>query len=385
MRIMYIIKSFAMKAGVERVMSDKMNWLVEHGYEVSMVTYEQGDHPFAFPLSDRVRHYKLDARFFKLYQYPLWQRPFRMRQMRRRFRDGLQQAVDSERPDIIITTTYSMKVLDIIVSVRTNARRLIESHVACCTVRKSYEYMEKPLLRPLASLYDRWTFARIARFEKLIVLTHGDASEWRRYIKNVEIIPNPVTSYPDMVPPHDGTCHRIIAVGRLQNQKGFDMLIDAFALIADRCPEWHVDIFGSGDDRDMLLDRIQQKGLAGRVNILSPVDNIYDEYKNSDFYVFSSRYEGFGLVLVEAMSCGVPCVSFRCKYGPEEIIHDGVDGLLAEDGNVQNLADKMLWMTVHTPERLAMGQESRKSAYKYQKDTVMRHWAKLFETIKAVK
>ena len=379
MKIMYIIKSFAMKAGVERVISDKMNYLVEHGYEVIMVTYEQGNHPHAFLLNPSIPHYNIDARFFKLSQMPVWRRPLERKSMCRRFKKGLQAAIDQEQPDIIIATTYSMKLLGIILKVRTNAHRLLESHIACYTVRKAFDYREKPLLKFFAALYDKMVFARIRKFEKLIVLTQGDAHDWKQYIDNVTVIPNPVTLYPDEVLPHDGKDHRIIAAGRLHEQKGFDLLIDSFAFIADKCPGWRIDIYGSGEDEQKLQDSIRQNGLEGRINILPPTSDIYKEYQRSDFLVMSSRYEGFGLVLVEAMSCGIPCVSFRCKYGPEEIIHDGEDGLLVKDGNIEELATKMLWMIRHDEERLQMGEKARQTARSYEKDTVMREWITLFD------
>lgn len=382
MRIMYIIKAFAMKAGVERVVSDKLNYLAENGYEVSMITYEQGNHPHAFPLHPSVRHYSLDARFFKLSQMPIWKRPMVMRQMRRRFKEGLQQAVDNEQPDIIIATTYSMKLLDIILNVQTKAHRLIESHIACYTVRKAYDYRYNPILHNIAKLYDKWAFRNMGKFEKLIVLTQGDAQDWGQYMKDVVIIPNPVTSYPDSIKPHDGSDHRIICVGRLNEQKGFDMLIEAFSLIADQCPEWHVDIFGSGEDEQKLVNSIHQYHLEGRINIFPPTSSIYDEYQKSEFYVFSSRYEGFGLVLIEAMSCGIPCISFRCKYGPEEIITDGTDGLLVKDQDIHDLACKMIWMIEHPEERITMGVNARKNALHYKKENVMKQWIDLFESQK---
>ena len=381
MRIMYIIKAFAMKAGVERVVSDKMNYLASHGYSISMVTYEQGDHPHAFQLHSSIRHYSLDARFFKLSQLPVWKRPLTLQQMRCRFKEGLQEAIDKEQPDIIVATTYSMKVLDVILKIHTKAHRLLESHIACYTVRKAYDYRNHALLRNIAKVYDKWAFRNIGKFEKLIVLTHGDAQDWSQYIKDVVIIPNPVTTYPEKIKPHDGTGRRIICAGRLYEQKGFDILIEAFSLIADKCPDWHIDIFGSGEDKDKLHSLIQSKGLSKCIRIQPPTANIYNEYQQSEFYVFSSRYEGFGLVLIEAMSCGIPCVSFRCKYGPEEIIADGEDGLLARDGDANDLADKMLWMISHTEERLRMGQKARENVRRFQKETIMRQWVELFGLI----
>lgn len=379
MRIMYIIKSFAMKAGVERVMSDKMNYLVKHGYEVTMVTYEQGNHQHAFPLNDAIHYHNIDACFYRLYYMPVWKRPLERIRMRRRFRLGLQKIVDEECPDIIITTTYSMKLLDIILNVHSKAHRIIESHIACYTVRKAYDYRDNPVLRRIAAVYDKWAFHQIGKFEKLIVLTKGDAQDWSKYIKNVEIIPNPVTIYPESIESHDGSTYRIIAVGRLHEQKGYDMLIDAFALIASKCPEWHIDIFGNGEDRDKLLQLVQEKGLSDRISINEPTDKIYDEYQTSDFFVLSSRYEGFPLVLNEAMSCGIPCVAFRCKYGPEDAIIDGENGLLVENGNVTDLAQKILWMTGHLAECASMGIAARKAARRYMPDIIMTQWINLFK------
>ena len=118
-----------------------------------------------------------------------------------------------------------------------------------------------------------------------------------------------------------------------------DLLIEAFSLIASSIPDWHIDIYGHGIDEELLKTMIHYIQLEGRIVLRGLTDKIFDEYRRSQFFVLSSRYEGFGLVLVEAMTCGIPCVSFCCEYGPEEIINNEVDGLLVSDGNVKELAD----------------------------------------------
>ncbi len=381
MRIMYILRSFAVKAGTERVISDKMNYLSGKGHKVSMVTYEQGKHPHAFPLIPDIQHYNIDAPFFTLGKYPLWKRYIKTLQMRHHFAKSLQQTIDKEQPDILIATTYSMKLLDIVLKVKTSAHRLLESHVASYTVRKTFDFRNRPFLRRIAALYDEMVFSRLKRFEKVIALTQGDAKDWSKYTKNVMVIPNPVTFYPETVKQHDGSGHRIICVGRIHEQKGFDMLIQAFAMIADKCPEWHIDIFGNGEDEQMLLEEIHKHQLDGRIVINKPTNHIYEEYQDSDFFVLSSRYEGYPLVLNEAMSCGIPCVAFRCKYGPEDAITHGVNGLLAEDGNVEDLAQQILWMIEHPTERLAMGEKARTDTYRYLLETIMFQWEKLFNSL----
>ncbi|WP_044110591.1 glycosyltransferase family 4 protein [Xylanibacter brevis] len=378
-RIIYVLKSFALKAGTERVMSDKMNYLADHGYDVTLVTYEQGTHPLAFPLHSSIRHVDLDTRFFLVDKYGFLRRFFKKLQLRRQFKNRLQIQLDELHPDILITTTYSIKLIDIILSIKTSAFRLIESHVACYTVKKTYDYRNKPFHRLIAARYDDVVLNKVAKADYFISLTQGDAADWSQYVPNVIVIPNPVTYIPETVIPHNGTSHRIICVGRLHEQKGFDLLIDAFSIVANRCSGWRIDIFGEGSNKEVLERKIRHYNLESSITLNSPISNIYDEYQRSDFLVLSSRYEGFGLVLVEAMSCGIPCVSFKCKYGPEEIIIDGENGLLAENGNVEDLAAKMLWMIEHEEERKMMGKQARKDVHKYEMNVIMTKWDELFK------
>ena len=215
----------------------------------------------------------------------------------------------------------------------------------------------------------------------MVALTDGDANDWRKYVSKVLVIPNPVTYYPQKIFQYNGKRKRIICVGRLHEQKGFDMLIDAFAQISNQCQDWTVDIFGDGSDKALLLSKIKHYCLEERVVINSPTSQIYDEYMRSDFLVLSSRYEGFPLVLNEAMSCGIPCVAFRCKYGPEDAIEDGVNGLLAENGNIDDLANKILWMIMHPEERLRMGIRARETSLNYDIQSIMNKWTDLFDRI----
>ena len=380
MKIVYILKSMAPIGGLERVICDKMNYLACHGYNVTLVTYEQGNHPFAFQVDSRISHYDLDVRFFMLYSYSLWKRLYYYLKFRSIFKKRLQGVIDSVNPDIIIANSYSMNVADIITSIRTKAYRIMESHVAFYVMRKSSSYKGNPLLYGLAKLYDWQTGVAVGRFDKVVTLTKGDACDWQKLTDRVEVIPNPVTCYLDNVLEHTGDNHRIICAGRLSEQKGYDLLIEAFALIAPQCQQWHIDIFGTGDDETMLRRLIADRNLQERILIHEPSEDIYREYQTSDFLVLSSRYEGFALVLAESASCGIPSVAFRCKYGPEDFLSDGENGLLVTDGDINELAEKMLWMINHQEERLRMGVKAREMAKKYQIDSVMKRWEVLFNT-----
>ena len=381
MKILYLIKAYTRKAGTERVLCDKMNYLVEHGYEIHLVTYSQGNHPYAFPLNKQIIHHDLNIRFIDLSRQNIVKRLFGHLILRSRFKQSLQILINEVKPDVLITTTYQLKLTNLILSVKTCAVKLIESHISFNNVTISEEYFREGKSRFFAFLMDSFFLQKIGQFDRLIVLTKGDFQAWTSHnVSNIRIIPNPVTSYPEMI--NEDTAddrHRIICAGRLHEQKGFDLLISAFSLISDKCPGWIIDIFGEGEEESKLRNLIKSSGLEKRIYINAPKDDIYSEYQNSSFYVLSSRYEGFALVLNEAMSCGLPCVAFNCEYGPEESIANNENGLLVENGNVEGLSEAILWMINHPDERLRMGRNARKSSARYAKDKIMKMWEDLFE------
>jgi glycosyltransferase involved in cell wall biosynthesis len=142
---------------------------------------------------------------------------------------------------------------------------------------------------------------------------------------------------------------------------------------------WKIDIFGQGELEGDLNNQIINNNLQGRITIHQPTKEIYNEYLHSDFYVLSSNFEGFGLVLIEAMSCGLPVVAFDCSYGPNEIISDKKDGFLVKNGNIKQLSEKMEWLMTHEAERTEMGIQARISAKRYEIGQIMSIWETLFK------
>lgn len=378
MKIIYILKSFAQLAGTERVMADKINYLAKKGHSITLITYEQGSHPLVFPLYTTVKHIDLDTRFFTLSKHSLFTRSFYFFKMKSIFRKRLQEIVNKQKPDYIITTTYSLKVAKDILRAKNNARTMMESHISHDSVIRHYDFKRNSISRYIIKLYDKRNIKTLKEFDNFITLTKDDGSQWSKCGIKSMIIPNPVTKYPEALYPSKTCNNRIIAIGRLNHQKGFDKLIEAFSIISSRFPQWRVDIFGQGELEKELNSLIVQKGLRRRISIHKPTKDIYKEYSQSDFFVLSSNYEGFGLVLVEAMSCGIPVVSFDCPYGPKEIITDTQDGLLVENGNVSQLAEKMEWMITHEKERTEMGRQARLSSQKYEISRIMSAWEELF-------
>lgn len=379
MRIIYILKSFAQLAGTERVIADKINYLAKKGYDITLITYEQGQHPLAYALHPNIQHIDLDTRFFTLYKHSLISRFICFRRLKMLFRKKLQEIVDQQKPDYVITTTYSLKVAKDILKVKGNAKTMMESHISHDSVIRHYDFKRNSINRFIFKLYDNSNLRTLQKYDSFIALTENDASQWEKSGVKAKVIPNPVTDYPNYIDTSK-TCHyRIIAVGRLNHQKGFDKLIDAFSLITNKHPLWRIDIYGQGELESELNHQIINYKLQDRIAIHQPIKDIYKEYLRSDFYVLSSNFEGFGLVLIEAMSCGLPVVAFDCPYGPNEIISDKNDGFLVQNGNINQLSERMEWLMTHESERAEMGVHARNSAKRYEISHIMPTWEALFK------
>lgn len=381
--VLYVWRSMAILGGIERSISIKINWLVSHGYNVVLVTYEQGPHPLSFNLHPDVRVIDLSTPFYSLSKYSLCRRWFYFLQMKSVFFKRLENVAQDVHPDVVITIAGCMNVIKEIYNACRNSKLIIESHETFFSVVKEPIYVSNPILHFVAKYYDRNLLRFVGRFDRLVSLTCGDADEWRKHISTqIEVIPNPLTyELFSLKDKSKNTSFRIISAGRLEEVKGFDRLVNAFAMIEDKCPKWRVDIFGKGSCENNLRNLIVNCHLEDRIAILPPTNDIFTEYQNSDFYVLSSLHEGLGMVLLEAMACGIPCVSFNCDYGPREIIVDGVTGMLVEEGNVEKLAEAILWMIEHHDERVNMGKKACEEIKKYRVDIIMQNWVKLFDEL----
>ena len=371
-----------MLAGTERVLTDKMNYLAHKGYDVYVITYEQGEHPYAYYLHTSIHRIDLNECFFRIGKYNFFKKLIVYRKMKIGFRKKLKITLSDINPDILICTTYSLRIINDIFKASNNVKcKIIESHVSINSIFKRNDFSKFNPLYYASYWMDNNAMKILKKFNKVIVLTNKESKLWVNNGIKPLIINNPTTYYPSEYKEPQNN-HTILCVGRLESQKGFDLLINAWSKIYSKYKDWHINIYGNGGLKSILERQIIETINNDSVRIFNPVQNIYDKYNDADFFVLSSRAEGFGLVLAEAMSCGRPCVSFNCPYGPDEIITDGVDGLLAKNGDVDDLAEKMEWMITHDKERKEMGLRARESAKRYDKEKIMAQWINLFNEFK---
>ena len=216
---------------------------------------------------------------------------------------------------------------------------------------------------------------RYGGLDALTVLTAADARDYAGAAPRVERIPNAVPRLDGGLPPLDAKV--VVAAGRLETQKGFDLLIRAWERVADEHPDWQLRIYGSGPRRDELRGMILDRGLYDRVLLMGRTRHMGDALARASLFVLSSRFEGFGMVIIEAMSKGLPVVSFDCPRGPGEILRHGRDGILVSAGDVEGLADGLLELIEDVPKRRRYGAAALENARSYAVGSIAARWEEL--------
>ena len=251
-----------------------------------------------------------------------------------------------------------------------------ELHVNRANYR-NFEANEANFVKNLfAKFWMRSLVSKLKRLDQFVVLTEEDRQAWPE-LSNVCVIPDPLSFEPASQSPL--TVPQVIAVGRYAYQKGFDLLLQAWNRVEKACPEWQLTIHGMGE-RAPYQQQAAALGLdMSRCHLEDTTPDIQAAYCRSSLFVFSSRFEGFGMVLVEAMACGLPVVSFDCPCGPKDIVRDGEDGLLVKTGDVDELADALIRMMQSDELRRKMANSALENVKRYRLDVLAEKWRQLFD------
>lgn len=381
MKLLYILGNIINKAGVERIMTQKINYLAETGHDISLLTTDQNNQPLSFPISKNVHYLSVSAPIPSRTDYSFFKWISSFYNARSVFSKVINSIVIEELPDIIICTTYSFDVLDILTRIchKKHIKLIIESHIQLTNVFMQQRLAYNSILSFYGKIHDNYILQHIRKASMLVCLTNEDMKSWRKlHIDNVYVIPNMITIQPPVT--IDYSIKRVIAVGRYSDQKGFDMLIKAWGKLSPKYKDWHLYIFGN-EDRAPYEEMAKTEKCQDTCHCMPVTEDIAAEYGKSSIFVMSSRYEGMPLALIEAMSSGLACVSFNCPNGPSDIINDGSDGFLAKNGDIDDLTTKIDNLICNESLRSQIGIRAKQNIERYSPDAIMQQNILLYNRI----
>ena len=363
MKITLVISDLT-SGGAQRVLSLLANYWSKVNHTVTIVTLDDGKQVF-YPLSDKILVKSADVIFNSK---NVFQAVFNNLGRIRRLRPVL---LDTN-PDVVISFLIGVNILVILSTLFSGLRVIISerNHPLLCTNRRYLWILLRKVFYPFA-------FCLVTQTEEVKSLLGN-------FNKNIVVIPNPVSkttgkavdSKTEKILPAGKI---IISVGKLDTQKGFDLLLNVFSIIVKRFPDWKLVILGVGGEKEELENKCNKLSISDSVFFPGLVSNIYDLLKRCDIFVLSSRFEGFPNVLIEAMACGLPVVSFECPYGPSDIIDDGINGLLVENGNLKQMAQKIESLIINENIRNKIGQKALDVNKKYSIEKIIKEWDILIE------
>lgn len=351
----FLIMNFSNGGGTERVTSVIANNLSRRGYAVSVISCREGE-KCRFFIEKNVTLYSLHGET-------------RSNTVLRKLNTAreLQKLVIEHSIDIMVAVDVALYLY---------LWPLQKKHLCKCIAWEHFNYyIANNLLVKISRKF------AAANADCVIVLGKNDLSNYKSHYKKInriEYIYNPIALSMKKKTTMDKK--RVIAVGRLSRQKGFDFLLDAWKIVERKNTEWTLDIFGEGTLKESLQQQIENLGLK-KAHLRGYASDIEEEYVNSSIFVLSSRYEGFVLVLMEAQAKALPCVSFNCKEGPAETIDDGVNGYLVEEGNVVMFAEKLLELMNNKKLRDSFSENARKDLNRFDTTVVMDKWERILESL----
>lgn len=368
MRIFYCIHSLYNSGGMERIIVEKANFLAKKGIEVSILTTEQQDKPIFYQLEDNIKHIDLGINYSEYNS--LFLKIITLYFKEYKHKKSLKKIIARYRPDVVISTFENEA--SFLTELKDQSKKILEFHFS-----KGYRLAKKRKgLLFLVDWYRTQCEVKIAKkFEHFIVLTEEDKLSWHQ-LSNVSVIPNFIHLTPES---SSFSRKELLSIGRLSYQKGFDRLIKAFKIVHETYPEWKLIIYGDGEEKDKLLGLIEEYNLVSFVVIHRPVKNVEEIYCNSSCFVLTSRYEGLPMVLLEAMSYGLPIISYDCKCGPKDLINNGLNGFLVPEGNIEELANTIMKLISNRDTMIEMGRNAKVESQQYEREVIMQKWIDLFE------
>jgi glycosyltransferase involved in cell wall biosynthesis len=356
MKILYVVPNINNGDGISRVIAIKANYLIEnYGYEIAILTQNNGHDNLFFEFNKKITFYdmQLNGTIFHFFNS---------------FKNQLINAINEIKPDRIVICDNGLKAFLIPFIINPKIPLLLEIHSSLFIEESDRKNTFLPILSSKLICFFKQFGA--SQYNQVIVETQDSIEEWK--VKKGIVIPNPLWFSTDIK--SDLSQKNVIAVGRHAYEKGFDRLLEIWKKVIVKYPDWNLTIYGKSNPDFDLVALAKKLTIENNITFHEPVKNIEEKYLEASIYLMTSRFEGFGMVLIEAMASGLPCVAYDCPCGPRAIIENNSNGFLIEDGNENQFIQTLENLIENENLRIDMGNKAKISVNKYQIEAIMEHW-----------
>lgn len=376
-KIVYCTPALYSAGGTERVVSVKANYFADYlGYDITIIVTEGNKGNSFFPLSEKVKVLNLGLGFEDIWNKPFIEKVYLYLRRQRKYKRLLTQELLRIRPDITITTLR--REINFINEIEDGSFKVGELHLS----RVNYRGVVDREINMFKMLFSKWwkgdVISNLRNLDRFVVLNENAVMEWPE-LTNVRMIPDPLPL--NLYVSSDLRSKRIVTIGRYSYEKGYDYLLKIWSIVEKKCPDWQLNVYGMGDPTPYvkLMDElsIDQR----RCHLNSSLVDVESEYLRSSILVQPSRTEGFGLVLVEAMACGLPVISFDCENGPRSLITDGEDGFLIPAYDVDLFSERLVTLMNDEKLRTIMGEKGVQNSQQYHISKIAQQWQQLFDDL----
>jgi glycosyltransferase involved in cell wall biosynthesis len=363
MKLLYITNGINGAGGLERVLTIKASYLADHlGYEVHVLTLNEPNHQPFYIFSNKVHFHSVPVKGNPLQYITSYSK-------------GIKSIIRQVQPHVISVCDDGLKAFFLPLILGRKIPLIYERHVSkAIEMHQNYSFIKRNIT------FFKWKLMSVlaTRFDAFVVLTKGNLLEWKN-VSKIKVIANPLSFYP--VTSSNLQHKKVIAVGKQGYQKGYDSLLRAWQLVVAKQPDWQLEIYGKFEPQEKLNELAHSLKIENNVTFFPPAKNIEEKYLEASIYVMSSRYEGFGMVLIEAMACGVPCVAFDCPHGPADIITHKKDGLLVSNGDINQLEKALIDLMENEAMRQQMGCKAKENVTRFLPEQIMPLWDDLFKNL----
>ncbi|PKV50975.1 glycosyltransferase involved in cell wall biosynthesis [Aquimarina sp. MAR_2010_214] len=376
MKIAYCIGSLAKPGGTERVLASKVNYMVDKlGYDVHILIIDQHRAPLCYDFSPNIHIHDMNTSSLQkgktIPGLTYWMNVFRIRKL-------YDQKFKEIKPDVILAVERGYHDY-VIPYISPGIPKVREFHFSKGAVRLRAKLMKSFKTRIRYKILYAMLYKQFKKYNRLVLLTQGD-QDAENYGNNTIVVENMIEAYPKTSSLLNEK--KVISIGSMNDdRKGFDKQIKIWKTIVKSFPDWTLDIYGDGIRFSHYKKMIEEEQLQNKVILHGRSNEIPQKLKESSIFIMTSEAEGLPMVLIEAMSSGLPCVSYDCPTGPSDIIKDGEDGYLIKLNDESSFKEKLQELMANEKLRKEMGTKARKNAKRYLPENIMPKWEKLFQEL----